>query len=437
MENQQNEGLKRELGVFDVTINVINISIASGIFLLPAMIAGILGNASILAYLLCGFMFLLVALCYAEAGSRVTSSGGAYTYIERAFGPYFGFLANAFLWFGTGILVAAALVNGIADTLSVLFPVFSVPLYRALLFVALFGFLAYVNIIGLKQGMLVNKASTLIKVLPLLLLVLAGLLKLNFSNLQWGTFPSIDKLGAASLILFFAFNGGEMALNISGEMKNPNRTAPLGLLSGVVIIVVFFSLIQIVAQSALGAQLAVQKAPLAAAAAMLLGSWANSMLIICAVVAIFGSLNALVLVFSRVIFAGARDGLLPRPLSKVHPKYATPHWAIVFLCCLALLAAISGGFKQLLILATISILLLHVGVALAVIKFRLRPGTEPPGNFSLPGGISIPILTLLVLIWFVFQSNPNEIISISIFSAVLSVLYVLKVMVYKPQRSEK
>ena len=124
MENQQNEGLKRELGIFDVATNVVNISISSGIFILPALIAGILGNASIVSYIVCGLMLLLVSLCYAEASSRVTTTGGAYAYIENAFGPYFGFLANAFLWFGVGVMVVAAVINGIADMLSVPFPIF-------------------------------------------------------------------------------------------------------------------------------------------------------------------------------------------------------------------------------------------------------------------------------------------------------------------------
>jgi len=140
MNTTKSEGLKRELGIFDVAVNVINISIASGIFLLPAIIASILGNASIVAYILCGLMFLLVALCFAELGSRIVTSGGAYAYIEKAFGPYFGFIANTLLWFGSGVLAGAALINGIADMLSVPFPMFSMPLYRGILFLICFVF---------------------------------------------------------------------------------------------------------------------------------------------------------------------------------------------------------------------------------------------------------------------------------------------------------
>jgi amino acid transporter len=123
MKNQQSEGFKRELGVLDVATNVVNISIASGIFLLPAIIAAMLGSMSIVAYILCGLMFFMVALCYAEVGSRITDSGGAYIYIERAFGRYAGFMANTFFWIGTGVFVSAALINGIADMLSVVVPI--------------------------------------------------------------------------------------------------------------------------------------------------------------------------------------------------------------------------------------------------------------------------------------------------------------------------
>ena len=427
MGKTQNEGLKRELGISDVAINVINITIASGIFLLPAIIAGILGNASIVAYILCGLMFLLVALCYAEVSSRITTSGGTYTYIEKAFGAYAGFLANSLFWFGTGVLVAAALINGIADMLSVPFPIFSIPIYRGLLFLVVFASCAYINILGGKKNMTVIKTITVVKVLPLVLLVIAGLIKIDTNNLHWEAFPAFDKLGAASIILFFAFAGGETALNISGEMKNPNRTAPLGLVLGVIILVLFYSLIQIVAQSTLGAGLIHQKAPLAAVAGTLLGSWGTKMLIACGVIAILGSLYSVVLVFSRVLFAGANDGILPGFLSKVHPKYATPHWAIVTLSIIAFLMAVSGGFKQLLILATISILLLYAGVALAVIKFRLKGGAKYPATFILPGGVVIPVITMVILTWFLFHSKSNELLAIGMFISLLSIIYLFMI----------
>ncbi len=428
--NIGSEGLKRELGIADVATNVVNITIGSGIFLMPAIIAGILGNASIVAYVLCGFMFLLVVLCFAEAGSRISTSGGAYAYIEKAFGPYFGFVANT-LFAMSGVLLGAALVNGIADMLSVRFPLFDTLFYRALLFIVCFVFFAWSNITGVKQGMKVVKAATLLKVLPLVLLVMVGLCNINTSNLHWQGFPVADKLGDACLLLFFAFIGGETTLNVSGEMKNPKRTAPLGLLIGVIMIVVFYSLIQIVAQSTLGEALISQKAPLVAVAGKLAGNWGIKILLIAGLVSIVGSLYSGVLVFSRVFFAGANDGLLPKYLSKVHPKYATPYWSIITLIVLAFLLAISGGFKQLIILASTSMLLLYAGVALAVVKFRWSGSKKYPASFTLPGGIFIPVLTLLVLGWLLSQSKVNEIKAAAIFIAIVSIVYLIKILFHK------
>ncbi|MEO6289805.1 MAG: amino acid permease, partial [Ginsengibacter sp.] len=101
----------RELGVIDIATSVVNITIGSGIFLLPGLVAAILGNPSIVAYIFCGLLYFCIMLCYAEMSSRITNSNGAYAYIEKAFGPFAGFIANNLYWF-CGVLLGAALTNG-------------------------------------------------------------------------------------------------------------------------------------------------------------------------------------------------------------------------------------------------------------------------------------------------------------------------------------
>jgi basic amino acid/polyamine antiporter, APA family len=426
MKNEPQESLKREIGILDVAVNVVNISIASGIFLLPALIAGILGNASFMAYVLCGTLFLLIALCYAEASSRITNTGGAYTYIENAFGKYIGFMGNSLVWFGCGVFASAAMVNGIADILSVSFPMFTNPIYRGALFLLMLVFCAFFNVKGIKQGMNVIKLLTLIKILPLILLVGVGLFYLKADNLHWEKLPTFKSLGEASLILFFAFTGGEMAVNISGEMKNPNRTAPLGLLLGIGVIILFYCLLQLVAQGVLGSDLLNHKeAPLAAVAGVLFGDFGVTLLTICSVMAIFGSLNSIVLLFPRTLYAGAKDGTLPTFLAKIHPEFATPYWSIISFCIMVFLVAISGGFKQLVVLATASIFLIHLGVVLAVIKSKLQKETVQTTSFTLYGGLTIPILALVVLIWFLGQLKFNEIKAMGVFLAILSLIYLV------------
>jgi APA family basic amino acid/polyamine antiporter len=423
----QPEGLKRELGVFDVALNVVNITLASGIFLLPALVAVVLGNDSIVAYFVCGGMFLLVALCYAEVGSRVTESGGAYIYLEKAFGPYIGFLANTSFWFAYGSLVTAALANGVADLLSVPFPFFNEFLYRTLLFLVLFGGFAYINVRGIKQGMLTVKIFTVIKLLPLIAIVALGMFAVRKENLSWPALPALSKLGEASLILFFTFIGGETALNISDEMKNPGRTAPLGLMTGVTALIIFYCLIHVIAQGVLGDDLVKNtKAPLAAVANVLMGAWGSALVVSCAIISITGSLNSLVMVFPRVMYAGAKEKLLPGFLSKVHTRYGTPHWAIICFCIVSFIMAVSGGFRQLVILATITVLLMFLGVALAAIKFRLKPSPEFKSSFLIPGGLTVPVLTIFMVIWFLFQSKLNEITGMTIFILAVTIIYFIK-----------
>lgn len=424
----QNEGLKREIGISGVFINVINNTIGSGIFLLPAIIASVLGNASILAYIICGLLFLLVMLCYAEISSQVTVSGGAYAYIEKAFGPYAGFLSNTLFWFGTGVFVTAALVNGVADILSVAFPVLKIPVYRALLFAIVIGCAAYTNIRGAKQGMKLIKVITLVKLVPIFILIIVGAFRSELSNLRWEHLPPLKSVGEVSLVLFFAFAGGETALNVSGEMKNPQRTGPLGLLLGILVTIIIFCSIQLIAQGVLGTDLVNHKeAPLAAVADKLAGHWGHSLIIAGSVIAILGIISSLPLVFSRVMFAGAKNALLPGYLAKIHPRFSTPANAIITFSVIAFAVAISGGFKQLAVIVSATLLLLYAGVVLATIKFRLAQQASKPGTFKIPGGLTIPIIALLALGWFILQLELKEIIATSIFIGVLSLIYFLKV----------
>lgn len=424
--NNTNEGLKREMSVIDIAASVLNITVGSGIFLLPALVAAILGNAGIIAYLICGVLFFCIMLCFAEMSSRITSSGGAYVYIEKAFGPFAGFIANNLFWL-CGVLICAALVNGIADILSVNFPIFEKPVYRILLFILLIGYSCYINITGLKQSMRTAKILTVLKLLPLILIVVVGLSNLNFSNLKWTDLPSTDDLGTASLLLFAAFVGGESAATFGGEMKDPRKTGPLGLLAGVAAVIVFYMLIHLVAQSTLGNTLAAQKAPLAAVAGNQLGAWALQVLIIGGIISIFGTLFSCIMAFSRVLFAGAFNGTLPKYYKKVHPKYATPYIAIITISVIALILACTGEYRYLIMLATISMMLSYVDVVLALIKFELQKDDDRITNsFRLPGGIIIPALSLIALAWFLWHSKKEELSGIGVFILALIIIYLVQ-----------
>jgi amino acid transporter len=129
-ESRSDEGLVRAIGVRTLAANGINLTVGSGIFVLPAAAAAALGPAAIFAYLVCAGAMLLVLLCFAEAGSRVARSGGAYAYVETAFGPFAGFLVTTLLWFGYGVLSDAAIATALSGTLAAAFPALASPAPR-------------------------------------------------------------------------------------------------------------------------------------------------------------------------------------------------------------------------------------------------------------------------------------------------------------------
>lgn len=423
--DKSNEGLVRTIGPAELGTNVFNLVVGAGIFVLPGIIAAQLGPAAIVAYIICGIAITLIFLCYAEIGSRITRSGGSYAYIEEAFGPFAGFVSSMLLWFGWAILSDAALLIAMIGIITIAVPELADPFWRILFMIVLFTFLAVTNIRGVKWGVKLYVFNTIAKLVPLALLVLVGIFSINYDNLVITQWPTLENIGASTLILIFAFSGAECALNASGEVKNSTKTVPRGLLLGIGSIFVLYLGLQTVAQGVLGPELANNtEAPLAAAAKEIFGEWGVKMLIIGGAISIFSTLSGDVLATPRVVFASARDGNLPKFLAKVHPKYKTPYVAIIFYAILIVLIALSGTFKPLAIMASGSLLLIYAGVSLSVIKLRHRDGPPREGQFKIPGKVTIPLLSLTVIGWMLWQLTFDEAIGIIILIGVSVTMYI-------------
>lgn len=403
------EGLVRAIGTWALGTNIVNLVVGAGIFALPGIVAAQLGPSALIAYLVCAVIVGLIFLCYAEVGSRISRSGGSYAYIEEAFGPFAGFVASTMLWLGWAVLGDAALAVAMTDAIALKMPMLSSGAPRNLFLIGLFGFLAAINIAGLKSGMRTVVVNTIAKMVPLVLLAVVGLFFIKFDNLVIVEWPSLRNFGAAALILFFAFAGAETALSSSGEIKNPARTIPRGLLLGISGIFILYVALQVVAQGTMGPELANNTdAPLTAVATSVFGGWGGQMLLLAMIVSIFGTLSGDVLNSPRVIFSCARDGLLPGILARVHPKYHTPHIAIGFYAAAGCAFALTGSFRQLAVVASGSILLVYLGVSLSVIALRRRQGPPSAGQFRIPGGPTVPILSSAVIIWLLLQMTAGE-----------------------------
>src|SRR2546425_7364075 len=384
--------LRRVIGVRGLAAAIFNITVGAAIFVLPAHMASSLGAAAPLAYLVCAVATALVALCIAEAGSRVPQSGGPYAYVGTALGPYAGYLCGVLLWLGI-TLAMGAVATVFADAVGALLPGVGGQLPRAVLLIAVIASLAVVNIRGAALGSRVSGIATVAKIVPLIAFVVLGLSHVRAESLALGSFPSLSRLGESGLLLMFAFFGMESALQVSGEVRDAARAVPRAIALAVAGVGVLYIAVQLVAQGILGSALAAPetaKAPLAAAAVQFAGGAGSTLILIAMIVSTFGFMTATMLSTPRTLFALAVDGYLPQSLRAVHRAHHTPHVAIPIPSRIGCAIAITGTDVKLAIMANVAIRIHYLACCLAVWRLR-RLGVGAAGNpFVMPGGRVVP-----------------------------------------------
>lgn len=418
------EGLKREIGLWGLVANSINIIIGAGIFILPVVVADKLGPVSFWAYLICGFLMILIMLCFAEVGTIITRTGGAYSYIETAFGRYTGFLTTNIFVFGAAIMANAAVANGLLNTLAYFIPFFKVQLVRIAFFLFLFTGLAFFNIRGVRQAIIIVKLNTIAKLVPLLMIALFGwLFFINPENTSVNALSS-STIGEISLILLFAFVGAETALNVCGEIKNPEKTIPMGIMLSMSIVVVLYILIQVSVQGILGSSITdYSDAPLAEVGRRMFGQTGATIVLLGALFSMFGNISSMVLNMPRILFAAARDKVLqPQILANVHPVFKTPYVSIIVYAALGFIFSSVGEFKQLAMLSSASYLMIYLGVILAMTRFRMRKSFKKP-SYKVPGGFLIPLISIFTIIWLLSNLPVKELFSMALFIILLTIAY--------------
>src|SRR5206468_6249505 len=194
-------GLARVIGTWGLAAGIVNVTVGGGIFRLPAGVAAAVGPAAPLAYLACTLVMGLIVLCFADAGSRVSMTGGPYAYVETAFGPFVGFVSGALLWVGI-TLALSAVTTFFGDSLLALVPALGATGRRVVLVVVLVV-LAAANVRGVGGVTRFNAFATVAKLLPLVLFIVAGLVAMRWSNLTWHGVPTPGSVSRASVLLLF------------------------------------------------------------------------------------------------------------------------------------------------------------------------------------------------------------------------------------------
>jgi len=399
VSERREPSLLRAIGTIGLAAGIVNVTIGGGIFRLPAVVAGILGTQAPLAFLVCAAVMGLIVAGFAEAGRRVDLTGGPYAYVEVAFGSLAGFLAGVLVWL-LGTTAVAAVATVFADSIGAMLPIASGAGGRAMVLVATFGLLATVNVLGVRFGTRLNAVATAAKLLPLFLLIVLGAFAIDPARLAWSEPVAPGSLARGSMLLIFAFCGVESALVPSGEIRDVSRTVPRAVALAMVAVTGVYLALQIVAQGILGTGLASETAPLAAAAARVFGPRGGQLLLAGAAVSMFGYVSGMTLAVPRALYAFALDGYLPRALGAVHPRFRTPHLAILAQTALVVALGITSGFERLAILANLSTLLLYAGCSLAAWRLAaIGAGASGPDRNGVRRTAAIAIAACAAIGW--------------------------------------
>ncbi|HEU5050662.1 MAG TPA: amino acid permease [Gemmatimonadales bacterium] len=400
----------------------INDVIGSGVYLLPAAAAALLGPASVWAVLLAGFAVFLLILCFVEAASHFEEPGSGYVYTREAFGPFIGFEVGWMTWLAR-VASVASLSNGLAQAMTFIWPGAGTGLARVLWVVLPLALLTWINVVGVKQGARVAAGFTIAKLLPLVVLIAFGIFAVDWSRVFPVPAPAVGNLGEAALLLLFAYAGFENTAAAAGEFKDPRRDVPFALVTMAIVVTVVYTLVQLVALGTLPDLASrTEGAPLADAAVIVLGAGAGLMMTAGAAISIGGNIGSTMLAGPRYLYALARDGFGPRALANIHPRFHTPAVAIVVQAVVAGALALSGSFVQLAMLSVIARMCTYIGTAAAVpILRRKYPATER--TVVLPGGPLIPILALLISFGLLASATRDNLVAGAVALVVGALLY--------------
>ena len=421
-KNKSEAGLKREIGKLGFSAIVLNGMIGAGIFALPAVAAEKTGLFSPWMFFICGLLIMTVVLSMARAASFFSDTGGPTNYVKHAFEKFAGFQIG-WLFSFSRITAFAANINLMVTYASWFWEPLASGLARTITVTVVCLALIYVNVIGVKRGLAALFVITALKLIPLSLIVLLGITKINPEIFIAAELPVFEGLGETILVLLYAFVGFESSVIPAGEARNPRRDIPWALVKTTIFIGIFYFLIQLVSIS-VEPGIGGSKTPLADVAMILMGTAGAGLLTLGAVFSITGNLSSMMLSAPRMFYAMARDDrTLPAWFGDIHPRYHTPSHAIIFLGLSALLLALSGSFIWLAAMSTIVRLLVFVGFILSLpgIQKTIEPVAE---QFRLPGGYTIPAIALVLSLWLTTHASMESWLVTGAFALLGSVFYV-------------
>jgi amino acid transporter len=415
--------LARVVSRWQVVALSINDVVGSGVYLLPAAAAMLLGPASIWAVPAAGLCVLLVVLCFAEASSLFDRPGGAYVYTKAAFGDFVGFEVGWMTWLAR-VSSAAGLSAGFAQALTGVWPAAGGGFARAGTIALPLIVLTAINIAGIRHGARTAVVLVVGKLLPLVALIAIGVPAIEWTRMTPMAVPAARDVASAAFLLLFAYAGFENTAAPAGEFRHPRRDVPFALLVMIVTVTLLYTLIQLVAVGVVP-DVAESATPLADAGGILVGGAGVWLLTAGALVSILGTNNNTVLAGARYLYALGESGQLPRLFARISPRFRTPWVALTTQTAVAVPLALSGTFTELAALSVVARLATYIGTAAALPVLRRRmPST--PRTVTLPGGALIPLATIGLCVLLLTATTTQNLLAAGAALGVGAVIYGLR-----------
>ena len=404
MSNSAQE-LARDLGFLEAYTIGVGTMIGAGIFVLPGIVAGMAGPASMISFTVAGIVSLLTALSLSELATGMPKAGGSYYYVNRAMGSFFGSIVGWAMW--SGLMFATAFyMLGFGQYLTYFYG--EIPIAGAALVMA--ALLVGLNYRGTKETGAVQNVIVLVLLGFIIVFVSFGLFNIDWETLRPFNPEGWGAVAGTAATVYVTYIGFEVIATSAEEIKNPGRNLPLSMIAAVVTPMVFYVLVMLVSTGVLPvAELVDSFVPVADAAGQYLGTFGALMMVIGAVLATISSANASILSAARVNFAMGRDNILTEWLNAVHPTYRTPGRAILVTGAVILaLIALEVGIDTLADVASFSFLVTYGLVHVAVIVMRRADPEEYDPDFKLPGWSypTVPLLGAVACFGIVLQMRP-------------------------------
>jgi basic amino acid/polyamine antiporter, APA family len=430
--------LVKGLGLYGAVSVAAGTMIGTAIFVVPSRMLNLVGTPwmVILVWVFAGLLSLFGALGYAELGAALPEVGGEYVYLHRAYSPLLGFL---FGW-TTFIIAKPASIGAIATAfvlyLSYFFPVLAkvvwhteVPLaghawtlqvtglqIGAAMMIAL---LSVINIFGVRKAGAVQTFFTACKLGVLAILIVLGLAAGKGSFAHFSAASGIEvrggllaAFGVATVGALYAYDGWNNLSMVAGEVENPQQNIPRALIFGTILVIVVYVLVNLAYFYLLSPSQATGTQTIAAdAARQFLGKAGGGFIAVGVMISAFATLNGSILTGARVPYATARDGLLPKVLARLNPRFHTPAVSIVAQACIASLFALTGTYDTLYTKVIFSEFLFYALVTGGIFLLRRRePGLERPyrtWGYPVVPAVFVALSVLLLVNTFVQQKSDS------------------------------